>query len=140
VAERRRKEISKERVVLVCLIVSLAVLGFVIWWLWQLIIPAPPEVPVAPPEVPPEVPPEIPPPPPIYIYSDRYTPRELEIRVGQRVTWVNMDVHIHTLESEPFSRTILPGQNFSWTFYEPGQFFFWDGDLGRAMNGTILII
>jgi plastocyanin len=66
-------------------------------------------------------------------------PSQLTIRAGEGVTWVNVDARIHTLESDLFSRAIPPRQNFSWTFHEPGRFFFWDGDLGRTMNGTVVI-
>ncbi|MBI4188690.1 MAG: cupredoxin domain-containing protein [Chloroflexi bacterium] len=52
-----------------------------------------------------------------------FTPREVSIKVGDRVTWVNDDIEPHTATTEAWdSGAINPGQNYSRTFDTPGTF------------------
>ena len=54
----------------------------------------------------------------------------LEIRVGDTVTWKNVDEEAHTVSSGNFTNNdevyfhqmLLPGESFSVTFEEPGVF------------------
>ena len=50
-----------------------------------------------------------------------YTPPEVSIKVGDRVTWNNIDIEPHTVTSEAWdSGAINPGRSYSRTFDTPG--------------------
>jgi plastocyanin len=54
-----------------------------------------------------------------------FNPGEVTVAVGDTVTWVNTDTDSHTSTSNApgwDSRTIAPGQQFSFAFTTPGSF------------------
>lgn len=54
-----------------------------------------------------------------------FAPPTLDIKVGTKVTWINSDNVPHTVTSDSGnllnSRTLSPGQSFSFTFTNPGS-------------------
>jgi len=64
------------------------------------------------------------------VSKSEYDPAMLEIRVGDTVTWKNVDEEAHTVSSGNFTNNdevyfhqmLLPGESFSVTFEEPGVF------------------
>ena len=55
-----------------------------------------------------------------------YVPAYTTVSVGSRIAWVNRDREAHTITSDVglFNAEIGPGERFTFTFTEPGAYFF----------------
>jgi len=61
----------------------------------------------------------------VVIQGFAFTPFEVRVRAGERVTWVNCDVDAHTStgdSGEWASPLLATGQGFTQTFATPGEF------------------
>jgi plastocyanin len=72
-----------------------------------------------------------------------FSPRELTVKVGTRVTWVNHDdvPHTATSNSKPKvfdSRTLDTDQSFSFVFDKPGEYPYFCA-VHRHMTGKIIV-
>jgi hypothetical protein len=69
----------------------------------------------------------------------------LEVQVGQQVTWTNQDSREHIVRDEPAQGTgqfdsgiLQPGDTFAFTFMQAGVYTYVCSENG-AMNGTITV-
>lgn len=72
---------------------------------------------------------EVPPPVPstVNIYDDFFDPPTSTVRAGTRITFTNLGYHNHSATSDKGifdSGTLAPGQSFSFTFQDKGEFSF----------------
>ncbi len=70
-----------------------------------------------------------------------YQPDSIEVEVGTEVTWVNQDGIDHTVTGENGqfdSRTIEPGEEFTFTFDEPGTYEY-SCTFHPSMEGEVLV-
>lgn len=72
---------------------------------------------------------EAPPPIPdtVNVYDDFFDPPTFTVRAGTRITFTNLGYHDHSATSDKGafdSGTLTPGQSFSFTFQEKGEFDF----------------
>ena len=76
------------------------------------------------------------------IKNQIFNPTTLDIKTGTKVTWINNDSVAHTVTSEMSnlfdSKTLSPGQSFSFTFDKPG-FINYSCKLHPTMKGTVII-
>jgi plastocyanin len=81
----------------------------------------------------------------IFIFSDKFEPSQLTINSGEKVKWINKDNKQHELlcldstRETLFDVIILPGENFSWSFYSKGKYEFWSPEIGEKMKGNIIV-
>ncbi len=79
----------------------------------------------------------------VALVDDRFDPPWLEIPVGTTVTWVNNGADWHNVASSKAgfaSDRILPGESYSFTFEEPGEYKIVCRHHGLAgMNATIIV-
>lgn len=99
----------------------------------------------------------------INIFGRAYIPASIHVPVGTTVTWTNLDTEVHNVTSakiigsdiQPFiSGTIDPGASFSYTFDQPGTFYYYReifpaieippealayGSLYPAMGGVVIV-
>ena len=88
----------------------------------------------------------------------RYEPAAVTISAGQAVRWRNTSALIHTVTADPSramqaanvrlpaganafdSGDMAPGESFTWTFTEPGEYrYICIPHEGAAMTGTIMV-
>lgn len=79
----------------------------------------------------------------VYINNTKYSPEELEISVGSKVTWVNSDdKRVYRIYERSFGsrfNTFLDrGESFSFVFNEPGTYYFNDA-VFTFMHGTVKV-
>ena len=82
----------------------------------------------------------------VVISNFSFNPETLKVQVGTSVTWINMDVVAHTVESgtpetpEALFRSDLLSRNesFSYTFNLPGTYSYYCGP-HAYMTGTIVV-
>ena len=78
----------------------------------------------------------------INIENFRYSPQNLEINVGETVTWINKDNAKHTVTSEdegPLNSILLPKEEtYSYTFNELGEFDYYCVP-HPYMKGTVVV-
>ena len=72
---------------------------------------------------------EVPPPIPstVNIYDDFFDPPSFTVIAGTRITFTNLGYHNHSATSDQAvfdSGTLAPGQSFSFTFQDKGEFSF----------------
>lgn len=72
----------------------------------------------------------------------RYVPNWVEARVGDKVTWRNLDGALHTVNAD-LNRTfesgpIEPGEEWSYTFQSPGTYSF-HCSIHASMTGTVRV-
>lgn len=71
-----------------------------------------------------------------------FNPTTLNIKTGTKVTWTNRDNTPHIIKSEFInlldSKTLSPGQSFSFTFDKPG-FINYSCSLHPTMKGIVII-
>jgi|GEM_PF-6304614 len=72
---------------------------------------------------------EVPPPIPdtVNIYDDFFDPPSFTLIAGTRITFTNLGYHNHSATSDQGvfdSGTLAPGQSFSFTFQDKGEFSF----------------
>ena len=78
----------------------------------------------------------------INIFDYTFMPQVLEIAAGTTVTWVNNDVITHTVTATDgsFDSEILqPGDSFSFTFDEVGEFEYTSATSRNMTPGTIIV-
>jgi plastocyanin len=76
-----------------------------------------------------------------FLGNRAFTPPELNVRVGTRVTWMNGDRDSHTTTSDAAgwnSGTISPGREFSFTFQSAGTFPY-HCSFHPGMTGTVVV-
>lgn len=73
-----------------------------------------------------------------------YGKRFLKVPVGATVTWVNNDVLVHTVTEimEVWDSNYLkPGEKFSYTFNQEGEYIYYDVRYGfESMSGKIIVV
>ena len=75
----------------------------------------------------------------VTIENFTFNPAELQIKVGDTVTWTNMDSAPHTVLSDSFqSDTLNNGDSFSFTFDKAGTYDYSCG-IHPAMKGKIIV-
>ena len=75
----------------------------------------------------------------VKITSDGFSPSDLEIPVGARVSWVNLDNTKHTVTFlDTKSNTISPGGSYSRIFRETGSYTY-TSDFNPGFKGTIKV-
>jgi plastocyanin len=81
----------------------------------------------------------------IVISDNHFTPDDVGVHVGDKVTWTNTDEVAHTVVAisgpEPFGtgREVLhTGDKYWWRFTEPGLYRYWDR-LNHGMRGTVRV-
>jgi plastocyanin len=74
----------------------------------------------------------------IFIFSNRFEPNTLEIKLGEEVKFTNKDEKEHVIEfsNPPLTKHILPGTDFSFTFPSKGTVTITDS-LGFSCSITI---
>src|SRR5437588_988668 len=79
----------------------------------------------------------------ISIHDNRYAPAAIGVPVGSSVTWVSDGLNLHTvtaLYGTFDSSTLLPGERWTRTFSEPGQFrYICRQHVLSGMVGTITV-
>lgn len=59
----------------------------------------------------------------VRFYGYAVNPREVTVKVGGRVTWVNDEQHLHGVDFGEFGSDVLgPGATYTETFYEAGDY------------------
>ena len=59
-------------------------------------------------------------------YSWAYSPKTIQVAVGDTVTWTNIGTAPHTVTASAFdSGDMQPGQTFTWTAIQSGTFSFY---------------
>ena len=79
----------------------------------------------------------------ISITEFRFTPRQTQIHVGDRITWINNGTMIHTSTSNTNvwnSGNLAPGQRFTFTFNQTGTFQYHCAVHPIQMTGTIRVV
>ena len=77
----------------------------------------------------------------VNISNSAFDPAELNVAVGTTVTWSNNDSLTHTVTAsggEFNSGDMKRGQNFGYTFNEPGSFEY-GCTIHPAMQGTVIV-
>ncbi|MCL5985529.1 MAG: cupredoxin family copper-binding protein [Actinobacteria bacterium] len=75
----------------------------------------------------------------ITIQNFAFNPSEIQIKVGETVTWTNMDSAPHTIKSDSFnSSTLNNGDSFSFTFDKSGNYDYSCG-IHPNMKGKIIV-
>jgi plastocyanin len=80
----------------------------------------------------------------IEIKDTKFYPTELEIKLGEKVTWINKDLkHNYQVyersDNQLFnSLQLMPGSEFSYVFNETGTFYFSDA-IFKYMKGQIVV-
>jgi len=75
----------------------------------------------------------------VTIQNFAFNPPELQVKVGDTVTWTNMDSASHTIKSDLFqSDTLKNGDSFSFTFDTAGTYDYICG-LHPSMKGKIIV-
>lgn len=77
----------------------------------------------------------------VSIQNMKFNPMEIQVAQGGTVTWTNNDNMAHTVISDIglfSSGTLQPGQTYSHTFNDLGQFFY-HCELHPEMTGSVLL-
>lgn len=77
----------------------------------------------------------------VAIQDYEFHPVDLEIKVGETVTWVNQDAFNHyviSVDHQIDSGLIVPGASYSKTFTAPGQYPYYC-DIHNYMKGTVTV-
>lgn len=82
----------------------------------------------------------------IQMTPNSYTPADLKITKGTKVTWTNTDSMVHTVSADNSSYnsgSLSPGQSYSLTFSIPGEYTYFcafhGGPGGVGMSGRIVV-
>jgi len=81
------------------------------------------------------------------INRKQFSPDIIQIHVGDTVLWENPDVEPHTVSSSNYTKNgglyfnelIYPGENFSYTFTDPGTYFYGCTIKYHGMYGIIRV-
>jgi len=75
----------------------------------------------------------------VTIQNFSFTPADIKVKVGDKVTWTNQDSVSHTVTAAGFDSGILnQGQSFSQTFNETGEFNYHCSP-HQSMKGTVTV-
>ena len=76
----------------------------------------------------------------IVISGFSFSPSELNVKVGDTVTWENQDSAVHTVVSTSLfeSNVLNKGDKFSFTFAKPGEYSYNCG-IHPSMKGKIIV-
>ena len=76
----------------------------------------------------------------ISIKDFSFNPKNINIKAGTTITWINEDSLIHdiTIDSGLFNQDLEPGEEFSFTFDEPGIYKY-HCNIHPSMTGEITI-
>jgi len=85
----------------------------------------------------------------ILIEQKAFNPSQLTVAVGTTVTWINQDTVSHRVVHQPgkgetelfHSDRLDPGQSFSYTFTQPGKYFYTDPQYagGSGFNPFVIV-
>ena len=77
----------------------------------------------------------------VTIRSNSYLPGQLNIRVGQKVSWNNEDQVAHTVSADglTFGRSVPSGAVFNFAFVKPGIFPYHCEIHPQQMMGTVVV-
>ncbi len=75
----------------------------------------------------------------ITIQNFAFSPSTLTVKAGTKVTWVNQDSAVHTVNSDIFdSPNLAKGETFEFTFSDKGSFDYTCG-IHPTMQGKIIV-
>ncbi|TGC10757.1 hypothetical protein CUN85_04155 [Methanolobus halotolerans] len=77
----------------------------------------------------------------VIIDEDGFNPSEIEISVGETVTWINQDDSVHTVTGDALafdSGELAEGESYSYTFDEAGTFEY-ESEEDFLLSGTITV-
>lgn len=77
----------------------------------------------------------------VVIQDYEFHPVDLEVKVGETVTWVNQDGFNHfviSIDRQIDSGLLVPGASYSKTFTAPGQYPYYC-DIHNYMKGTVTV-
>lgn len=77
----------------------------------------------------------------VVIKDYEFTPRDIEVQVGDTVTWVNQDTFNHyviTVDRQIDSGLLTPGGTYAKTFTAPGTYQYYC-DIHNYMKGTVTV-
>lgn len=74
----------------------------------------------------------------ILIKNFSFVPKEISVAKGTTVVWSNRDSVTHDVTSSLFSQDINPGESFSYTFAQAGEYPY-HCDIHTYMTGTITV-
>lgn len=77
----------------------------------------------------------------VYIKSTGFSPSELNIKKGTKVTFINQDTQHHhfIISTEPLTEVLAQGESYVYVFNEGGEFTFYDGyDIGKY-SGRVIV-
>jgi len=78
----------------------------------------------------------------VRIFDFKFTPQELTVKEGAKVTWTNDDKADHTVTSDggEFDQVIKPGGDFSYTFKKKGTFKYQDRlNTQAGLKGSVIV-
>ncbi len=81
----------------------------------------------------------------VAIINFEFQPKNLNVEIGDKVTWINKGVrHGVTSDEGSFAATLKNGETFIFTFNKAGVFPYYcqfhGGPGGRGMSGTITVV
>lgn len=77
----------------------------------------------------------------VVIENVQFTPQNLVVKSGQRITWVNKDLFPHTVTADGKSfdsQAILPNASWTWVARKPGAYTY-SCTFHPTMKGTITV-
>lgn len=76
----------------------------------------------------------------VRIQNLKFVPNLVYIRVGQQVTWRNVDTVTHTVASDTFDSKDIPrGSEFAATFSQPGTYPY-SCQIHPSMTGWVVVV
>ncbi len=82
---------------------------------------------------------QAPPPKTIILKESKFNPKKAEIKTDQAIIWENKDSFKHTITGFGINKEILPGEQFTYKFEEPGTYEY-ESTLQKDMKGTTLVM
>lgn len=87
----------------------------------------------------------------VYIEGFAFHPQVIVVNEGDTVLWTNLDSIGHSITSQTGPGTLIPsglfhsgeiylGEQFSFTFTQPGVFYYYCQPHGSSMQGTIIVL
>ena len=85
----------------------------------------------------------------IIIEKDALNPKNLTVKVGTTVTWVNKDAYGHWIASDPYpsksdlpaldsKKGLLQSEKYQFKFEKPGKFYYHD-ELNTNITGVVVV-
>lgn len=74
-----------------------------------------------------------------------FDPKEITVVEGTKVIWVNMDENAHKIADSSTPRRFygdrfLPGENYSFTFDNAGEYYYFDAIFYKTMKGKVTVV